>query len=161
MPERVEVAGKTLRLNGMGLREATILNVKVYVAGLYLETPAGDANRVLAAAQIKRLVLHFLRDVTREQVTGAWTDGFENNNAAKKLAPLRARIQTLNAWMRDFHAGDELTFDCVPGSGVRVAINDAQRGTIAGEDFARGLLSIWLGPEPPNESLKAGLLGKR
>jgi hypothetical protein len=36
----ITVAGKTLTLNGMGLREATILNIDVYVAGLYVEHPS-------------------------------------------------------------------------------------------------------------------------
>ena len=31
-------------------------------------------------------------------------------------------------------------------------------GTIAGDDFARSMLAIWLGPKPPTGALKRGLL---
>jgi hypothetical protein len=159
MPTQVQVAGKTLVLNGMGIREATILNVDVYVAGLYLETRSSDAKRVLASAQIKRLELHFVREVTREQVIEAWNEGF-GNNAGAQLPKLRARIRALDELMKDFRAGGTLTFTCVPGTGVQVEIGRELRGTIAGDDFARALLSIWLGPRPPNAGLKTGLLGR-
>ena len=37
MPDTDTVEGKTLKLNGLGLRKKMVF--KVYVAGLYLETP--------------------------------------------------------------------------------------------------------------------------
>lgn len=37
MRDTVTVANKQLVLNGMGLREATFLNIDVYVAGLYVD----------------------------------------------------------------------------------------------------------------------------
>jgi hypothetical protein len=160
MPDRLDVAGKSLVLNGMGIREATILNVNVYVAGLYLETRSKNPTQILDSAQVKRLVLHFVREVDKDQVVDAWTEGFEKN-AGKSAAALKPRIRRLNGWMRAFRPGDTLVFTCVPGAGVTVDISGATKGTIEGDDFTRGLLSIWLGPEPPNESLKEGLLGKR
>ena len=42
LPDSQQVAGKTLALNGLGLR--TKFMVKVYVAGLYLEQKSSDAN---------------------------------------------------------------------------------------------------------------------
>ena len=47
MPDTLTVAGKTLKLNGMGLRKKAIF--KVYVGGLYLEAPSKDAAAILAA----------------------------------------------------------------------------------------------------------------
>jgi hypothetical protein len=158
MPERVSVAGKTLVLNGMGVRKATFLNVKVYVAGLYLESKSADPAVVIASVQTKRLVLQFVRDVTRDQIVDAWEEGFRKNGD-KDLPRLRARIRQLDGWMTAFHSGDALTFTYVPGSGVEVKVKGAIAGTLPGDDFARALFSIWLGPEPPNADLKAGLLG--
>jgi len=34
------------------------------------------------------------------------------------------------------------------------------KGSIEGERFARIIENIWLGPYPPNQELKDGLLGK-
>ena len=61
--------------------------------------------------------------------------------------------------MADMSKGQRLRFVHKPGAGVSVDVNGTVKGTIAGEDFARALLSIWLGPRPPNAELKAGLLG--
>ena len=44
LPDQVTVVGKSLKLNGAGLRQATILKVNVYAAGLYLEKPSGDGG---------------------------------------------------------------------------------------------------------------------
>ncbi len=49
--------------------------------------------------------------------------------------------------------------DFLPGSGTRITFNGAVRGTIAGEDFSRALLRIWLGENPADADLKKALLG--
>src|SRR5262245_6798797 len=76
LPEQVTVGGRTLRLNGMGLREATILKVRVYVAGLYLVARSTDASQIIASEEPKRLVLDFVRDVGRGSLVEAWNEGF-------------------------------------------------------------------------------------
>ena len=45
LPDSTQVAGKTLVLNGVGLRTKFV--VKVYVAGLYLEQKSSDPNAIL------------------------------------------------------------------------------------------------------------------
>jgi long-chain acyl-CoA synthetase len=42
---------------------------------------------------------------------------------------------------------------------VQVWINDRLRGKVAGDDFARALLRIWLGEHPADSGLKEALLG--
>ena len=63
MPDSILVGDKQLTLNGMGLREATWLNIDVYVGGLYLEHVSSDATSIIASNQTKRLVLQFVRDL--------------------------------------------------------------------------------------------------
>ena len=155
LPDTINVDGKTLVLNGLGLREATVLNVDVYVAGLYLEKKSKDAQAIIAAEEPKRLVLRFVRDVDQDDLTKAWTEGFEKNGGAK-LAP---KLKQLNDWMGAVKQGESLMFTYLPGKGVTVAINAKTKGTIDGADFARVMWSIFLGPKPPNEGLKTGLLG--
>lgn len=158
LPDTVEVGGKQLHLNGMGLREATILKVNVYVAGLYLENVSSNAQTIVTSNQTKRLVLRFVRDVDRDDITKAWRDGFKGN-ATVKLTAIQGLIDRLNAWMPGFSKGDTLTFTYVPGAGVEVQINNAVKGTLKSDDFAQSLFSIWLGQKPPNKGLKKGLLG--
>jgi hypothetical protein len=158
MPDKITVGERTLVLNGMGLREATWLKVDVYVAGLYLESVSSDAGAIIASPQTKRLVLRFVRDVDRGDIVKAWTSGFKGN-ATVKLESIQPLIERLNAWMGDFEKGDTLVFTFLPGAGVQVDVNGARKGVLAGDDFARSLLAIWLGPKPPTGALKTGLLG--
>lgn len=159
MPDHIQVAGKKLVLNGMGVREATIFNVDVYVAGLYLESKSSNAQQIIRDEKVKRIQLHFVRDVDRSDITEAWDEGFKKN-AGKNLGALKARIARLNGWMTDIKDGQSLTFTYVPGKGVQVHVNMSYKGTIPGADFARVFISIWLGPHPPNKGLKKGMLGK-
>ena len=51
VPDTVTAEGKTLKLNGAGLR--TKLMFKVYVASLYLETPSKDSAAIVSSDQVK------------------------------------------------------------------------------------------------------------
>lgn len=158
VPDSVEAGGAALVLNGLGIRKATFLNVKVYVAGLYLPQKSGDAEKIIGTKQPWQLVLRFVRDVDASDIRDAWEEGFEKN-AGDKLATLQPRIKTLNGRMVDFKEGQYLSFTDDPAKGVVVDVNGASGAAIEGADFANALLSIWLGREPPNEDLKSGLLG--
>jgi hypothetical protein len=43
---------------------------------------------------------------------------------------------------------------------VTVSIKGKDAAVIRGDDFQRVLFSIWLGANPPNVSLREGLLGR-
>jgi hypothetical protein len=158
LPDQVTVEGRTLALNGMGLRQATILRVHVYVAGLYLEARSPDASQIIASEGTKRLVLHFVRDVGRGNLVEAWDEGFAKS-AGPGLAALRDRVTTLDTWMVDVKRGETLVFTQIPRRGVVVEVKGQTKGTLDGADFARALWGIWLGDRPPNPELKKGLLG--
>lgn len=158
MPDSIQVAGKKLVLNGLGVREATMFNVNVYVAGLYLERRSKSAGEILAADEIRVLHLRFVRDVGRKDVTSSFQEGFEKN-ARDAVPAIRPQIAQFLGWLPSFKDGSSLTLTYVPGEGTRVAVNGTFKGTIAGADFGRALFSIWLGPKPPNKGLQKGLLG--
>jgi hypothetical protein len=158
VPEQAQVQASTLMLNGLGLRQATMFKVNVYVAALYVAQKSTDANAVLAANTPKKLVLHFVRDVDSADLKKAWDEGFEHN-AEEQLPALKTRIEQLKGWMADMQSGQQLAFTHKPGAGIEVEVNGAVQGTVEGDDFARAFLAIWLGAKPPNPDLKAGLLG--
>jgi len=157
MPDEVSVDGKKLVLNGMGVREATVFNVNVYVAGLYLEKRSNDGPRIAAAEEIKRIDLAFVREVSREDMTEAIHKGFEKS-AGAEFAKLKPRVEKFKALLPEFKVGDRLTLTYRPGSGLSV-VAPGKKGNVEGADFARALFLIWLGAHPPNEGLKRGLLG--
>ena len=157
-PEQVTVHGQPLVLNGLGIRKATFLRIKVYVGALYLAHPSADAAGILAADQPSEIVLHFLWHVTTGQLREAWRDGFRQS-APAALTALRARIATLNGWMHGIGSGQSMAFVHLPGQGIEYLLNGVPQGSISGEDFARAFFGIWLGARPPGHALKAGLLG--
>ena len=157
-PDHVTVQGRSLTLNGLGIRKATFLRIKVYVAALYLAQPSGDAPAILAAHEPSEIVLHFLWSASASQLRGAWRDGFDRS-AAGEQAQLKSRIAQFLAWMHGVKSGQRMTFVHVPGQGIEYRLEGVPQGTIAGEDFASAFFGIWLGRSPPGRALKAGLLG--
>lgn len=158
MPDQITVAGKQLTLNGMGLREATMLKVNVYVAGLYVEQPSSNPAQLINSNETKVIMLTFVRDVDRGDITEAWNDGFKNNPIVARGA-IQGSIDQLNGWMQDMKKGQTLAFTYVPGTGVIVDVAGQRKGVIKGEAFARSLFAIWLGDKPPTSALRKGLLG--
>jgi hypothetical protein len=156
--DQAQVDGSALTLNGLGLRQATIFKVNVYVGALYVAKTSSDANAILGANAPYELILHFVRDVGAGDIRKGWEEGFEKN-AKAQLPALKDRIARLNGWMADVKSGQKLTFSFKPGAGVSVDVSGVAKGTIDGDDFGKAFLSIWLGGEPPNPELKSGLLG--
>lgn len=159
MPDTVSVAGKNLVLNGMGLREATMLKVDVYVAGLYLETKSSDAAAVMGGTQLKRIHLVFKRDVERGEMTEALNDAF-GKNAGDKKAALKPHMKTFSSWFTNLPEGSSMTLTHVPGKGLTLAINGQDKGTIPSDDFAQVIFAGWFGAKAGDGALKRQLLGR-
>lgn len=158
LPDAVSFDGATLPLNGMAVRDVTIFDVDVYVGALYLEHPSRDPAEILARDEHRRIVLRFIRGVTRQDIVNAWESGFINNAGTERLG-LTTQIAQFEAMFGDVEDGDEMVFDYAPGTGLTYALNGVTRGVIAGPDFARAFLLVFLGNQPPSEALRAGLLG--
>lgn len=159
---RLSPNGPELVLNGAGIR--TRVFFKVYVGGLYLTEKKGAAGDVLALAGPKRVSMTMLRDLTAQQLSEALAEGIRNNASAAEQDALKARINELLGIMNalgEAKTGDTILLDFLPESGTRVVVNGQPRGKpIAGEDFYRALLKIWLGEKPVDEDLKKGMLGQ-
>ena len=158
MPDSITVAGKTLALNGMGVRSKFI--IKVYVGGLYVEQKSGDPNAILASDSVKRLLLHFIySEVSKEQMAEAWAEGF-TNNLPDKGKGLKAQIDQFVGAAEAMKKNEQMMVTYVPGTGTTLTLRGKDKLTIAGADFGRAVFGIWLGPKPPSNGLKTGLLGK-
>jgi hypothetical protein len=157
MPDEYKLGADTLLLNGLGARLATMLKVRVYVAGLYLKEHVHDPAAIIATDQPRYLELDFVRDVSKKDMTDAWTEGFKKN-AGGKMPGLSGDLATLNGAMADLSKGSKLAFAYQPGKGTDVSIDGVSKVVIPGADFASALISIWLG-DPPNKEVKTGLLG--
>lgn len=156
VPDTAQVGGKNLVLNGMGLREKFFIDV--YVGSLYLPVRTNNASQAVNQDVPKRIVMHFIYDeVTASQLNEVWREGFAS---APGGATHKASVDKLCSWMAAVHPGDQVILDYVPGNGTTVTVKGTQKGTIPGAEFMKALWNVYLGPVPPTEKLKKGMLGR-
>ncbi len=150
--------GKSLQLNGTGLRTATIFKVKVYEAGFYLENKTNDAQKVIDSNELKIMRMKFMRDVSTKDIQKSWNQSLKDNcgSTCKDIEPM---IPQFTGFMHDVKKDDWMEYAFNTES-VTIKINDQVIGEMKNKTFAKAVLSVWFGPNPPNESLKTGLLGK-
>jgi hypothetical protein len=160
LEDKDKLANAELVLNGAGLRKRAFF--QVYAIGLYLQEKKAAAAEAIAAAGPKRVLIHMLRDVDADQFSGALTDGMKDNLSEAEMKAFEPRIRQLTgtmAAMKEARKGMRITLDWT-GAGTAVTVDGKPAGApIAGEDFYRALLKIWLGEHPVQPDLKAALLG--
>jgi hypothetical protein len=157
LPDKAEVKGQSLVLNGMGLRKKFV--IKVYVAGLYLPQKEKSAQKILAADTPHRMVMHFLYGVSKDQMCEAWNEGLEANTP-NASAEVKKGFTTLCGWMEPIEKGKQIVMTYVPGEGTHVEVNGKMKGTIPGAATADAILATWLGPKPgPGDDFKKAVLG--
>lgn len=156
LPDSITVGDSSLVLNGMGLRKKAFF--KVYVGGLYLAEQSNDAAAILAADSPRRVVMAFTFNVGADKMCDAWRDGLANNTPDAS-AEVVAQFDTLCSSMKDLEKGDQMVATYLPDKGTEIEINGESRGVFDGKAFADALFACWLGPEPPSEDLKEGMLG--
>lgn len=150
-------AGTPLVLNGMGLREKFFFDI--YVGGLYLPTKTADAKAIIEQDVPKRVVMHFTYSkVTRDQLLDSFDEAFAKMSGS---AALKSQIDQLKGAIEgDVVAGDVIILDYVPGAGTTLTFKGKKKVTIAGAEFMRLLWAVYVGPNPPTEAFKRGLLGQ-
>jgi hypothetical protein len=158
-PVRVEAGGRTLHLNGWGLCEWGVFNWDLYYAALHCEQTSRSGSKLVKLDRGYQIHLHFLRELTRDQMRKAFRASAEAN-AGKKLPRYSKRLNQLLAWMRTVEKGDDLRFVYLPGRGTTVSFNGKLAGTIPGADWARFFLDLYVGSKPPTQALRKGLLGR-
>ncbi len=162
LDDKLHLGNADLVLNGAGLRSRMFF--KVYVVGLYLPEKKTTAEAVLAVPGAKHLQIVTLRELSAEQFAEALVSNIEKNHSATELAPLKTRVEEFRNAVLSINTaskGAVITLDYTPENGTRFAVNGEAKGKdIAGEDFYRALLKIWLGNAPVQDDLKDALLGK-
>jgi hypothetical protein len=157
LPDKADANGKSLVLNGMGLRKKLV--IKVYVGGLYLAQKEKSAAKVLGADAPRRMVLSFIYDVSKDQMCDAWDEGLEANTP-NASAEVQKNFKTLCSWMDGVGKGQQLVLTYLPGEGTHVAVGGKAKGTLPGKATADAILSTWIGQDPgPGEDFKKAVLG--
>lgn len=160
--DQTTLGNQPLVLNGAGVRVKMI--IKVYAVGLYVPRKDTTPAAILNQPGPKSIRIVMLRDVSAEKLTEALMQGINDNVSAADRQGLQPRLDALEAAMRsagEASKGAQIQLDYLPGIGTRVTMGGKPLGRdIAGEDFYRALLKIWLGDRPSDRSLKGDLLGQ-
>lgn len=160
--EQVRLDDSDLRLNGLGVRAIFIF--KAYVAGLYLPQKTSQGQAVLQQVGPKRLQLRMLMEVGAGDIKKALVDGMRKNVSEAQWAAMQERVERFSRTIDAIgvtRRGDSITLDYVPERGLLLAVNDTARGTpIPGADFYHAMLAIFVGDDPVDTRLRAGLLGQ-
>jgi hypothetical protein len=155
--DQTSVANTELSLTGAGLRRRAFF--QVYAIGLYVQDRKADP---LSQPGPKRVQIHMLRDVGADTFTEALADGIKANHGEAEAKALEPRVKELGATIagiKEAKKGMTIALDWT-GKATQVVVDGKAVGQpIAGEDFYRALLRIWLGDKPVQEDLKKSLLG--
>ena len=155
-----QVAGADLLLNGTGVR--AVAWFKGYVAALYLPSQARTLPQVLTLGGAKRLQLRMLQDVPAQEFVKALNKGIARNATAPQWAALAPAVNQFDAIVTLLGAvrkGDVIDIDLDPARGLLFSLNGSLRGEpVEGGELYAALLRAFLGDQPYDDKLKAGLL---
>lgn len=158
LPESLDTGSQALVLNGMAIKRVTFLRIEVFVSGLYLEREMRDVDEVLTTPQSRRLVVRFVRHVSRAMLVRGLRWALDHNASEQDERTHAAEFSALLAALPSFSEGDELAFDQSAGSGFTVLVNGVPRARFASPEFARVCMLAFLGPNG-NYGLRQGLVG--
>lgn len=158
IPSTKIFSGKSLTLNGVGIREKFWMDM--YVGALFVTKKTRDGNTLINADESIAMELTIVSSlITSDKMSDAVEEGFEKSSKGN-VASLRSRIDQFKGFFKEkIKKGDVFSMIYEPGKGVTVLRNGTKAGTISGLDFKKGLFGIWLGDEPADKDLKKGLLG--
>jgi Chalcone isomerase-like len=157
-PNHTQVQGTRLTLNGLGLHTVSTFKIRLYVAALYVAEPSNDPRAILDSSAPNEIIIQFIRGVSASELRKSLAEELARSSRERSPA-LEEGLQQLRSWAVEVKSGQRIVFIRTPGRGMEVDINGTVKGSIAGDDFARSFLSIWLGDNPQTPELKRGLLG--
>jgi len=158
--DKLLLDNQPLVLNGMGLRG--VAWIKAFVVGMYLPARTTDGVKAMAMPGPKRLQLRIMLSAPSKELSKAVRGGVRKNELPEQQALLSSRVEALGKSIDsigDLSPGDVLDLDFIPNKGTQIRYNGKVVGAyVAGEDFYRSVMKIFVGDRPVDKRMKAGLL---
>lgn len=161
MPGTLKVGNNNLVLNGAGIRVKLFMDI--YVAGLYVTAKSNNGEAIAKANDASAVKLQITSSlVTSDRMKEAILEGFKKSTGGN-TAPVQAKIDRFVKLfsLEPIVKGNVFDLQYTPGTGVQVYKNGKLLETIDGLDFKTALWGIWLGNDPADKGLKAGMLGTK
>ncbi len=160
--DTVKVAGKELKLNGVGMRTKFV--VKGYAAGLYLPEKKNNVPDIMKVDGPRRMTLVMMRDISSDDFGQAFMTGLNNNidkTEKSKFVSQISKFGEMFGTIESLKKGDVLHIDWIPGTGTQSELNGKKIGeAVPDVNYYNAVLKIWLGDKPVDSSLKPALLGE-
>jgi hypothetical protein len=156
IPDTLQVEGRTLHLNGFGLRTYSVLDLHIYIASLYLEHPSNNPDAIIRSPETKLLTVRFERGIGADRARDAWRENLENNC----VAPCHLDPQDVERFLSlvpAMHAGDNYNL-LFRQNGATVTVNGQEIGTFSKRQFAEVMLATFIGPNAKLPELRQALL---
>ena len=160
--DTVKVAGKDLKLNGVGMRTKFV--IKVYAAGLYLPEKKSTVADIMKLEGPRRLTLVMMREISSDDFGQSFMTGLNNNIDKAEKSRYVSQISKFGEMFTTIEGlkkGDVLHIDWIPGSGTQTELNGKKIGeSLPDVNYYNAVLKIWLGDKPADSALKPLLLGE-
>lgn len=154
-----EAGDLTLEARGAGIR--TKFRIKVYAACFYAEPGvdwSGDPYATAIEGDFgKRIVMHFLRDVDAEKISGAYRDGIRKTLEEGSDEAIEAFC---GLFTEKVLKGETIVLTQVPGLGLQAEQAGKPLGLLADPEVIKALWATWFGEKPISDKLKKGMLGQ-
>ena len=156
-----------MSLLGVGLRTKTMLKVKVYAIGLYVadsalagplaahkgKTGTPAFYRDLVAGDFgKQIVMKFVRDLSADQIQGAFREVLTAANPQKTGLFVN--------YFGEIKAQQEAVLRWTPGGTLEVNVAGLGKTPIEDKAFAAAVFGIWLGEKPIQDDIKRDLVSR-
>lgn len=157
--EQVQYAGKTMMLNGAGVRNKFFF--QLYVGALYLTTKSSDSAAIISGTEPMQMRLEITSgQVSPDKMKAATLEGFQKVTGGN-MAPVQADVDKLLAAIgKGKGEGDVYELTHVPGSGVHFVLNGKRVEVLTNPAFKQALFSVWLSEKSVDAGLRNKLLGK-
>ena len=154
--DTANVAGKELVINGVGIRKATFLKIKVYYGALYLTQKTTSQAAFLGTPDPKQITMHFVRDVSVTDLKKTYREAFEasNKETYKIMLPT---LEAFIANLKDIKKEERMIITFFPdGAGLTfIGKTFPKLGDAA---FSKAMLNMYF-INPIDQGLANSLLG--
>lgn len=157
---RLQPGDNLLALQGGHVRRYFFRDTTSYA--LYTTEPMRSyAALSHASTPVRMVVTVLMKQFTAEQFHRSWREQFAQALSEQDRHTLAGEIESFLGAFETLNRGEQLSFDFIPGEGLRISLRSKVKRVIPGDTFAQALLSVWLGPKCVDPELRAALLDGR
>ena len=158
-PDTVQLTPAAAHLTRLGTTQVDRNYLPFYEIAVYRETKRGTAAGLAGGLEPVRVSIRWLAPaITSEDMAAYWNAAFRKVALDDQLTRLEKPIERLSDALGAAKRGDPVDFDYNPESGLHLIRDGRVEAQLAGLEFNRLFLSIWLG-EKADPAVRGALLG--